>query len=88
MNHRRWYSDEFKSELGKLKRQDLGLFGRLTNKIERIMENPEHYARSKSRYRMRGTSLAYMGRFVIYLEVDGDLVKFYSVKHQDEVFGY
>jgi len=88
MNYRRWDSDEFKSELSKLKTQDRGLFERLTKRIEQIMENPTHYAQSKSRYRIRGISYAYMGRLVIYLEVEGDLVKFHSIKHQDEVFGY
>lgn len=78
------FSDEFLKIARKLKNKDPELFRRLKIKIEEILKNPEHYKPLKGK--LKGLRRAHVGSFVIIFRIEGESVKFVTLKHHDRAY--
>ena len=64
--------------------KDKVLLERIHNKIDEILENPEHYPIKK--YDLKGKRGAHIGSFVLIFEIQGNDVVFLRFRHHDDVY--
>ena len=78
------FTNEFLNKLKKLKNKDKILFNRLEQKIEEILENPDHY--KPLMHEFKGSRRAHIGHFVITFQIKASTVIFISFKHHNHVY--
>ncbi|MEK6960750.1 MAG: type II toxin-antitoxin system RelE/ParE family toxin [Nanoarchaeota archaeon] len=77
------FTTSFEKDIRSIKRDKI-LFERLLNKVDEILQNPEHYKPLKNV--LKGKRRAHIGSFVILFEVETDKVIFYRFEHHDKVY--
>jgi len=78
------FTNEFLNKLKKLKNKDKILFNRLEQKIEEILENPDHC--KPLMHELKGSRRVHIGHFVIIFQIKGSTVIFISFKHHDHAY--
>ncbi|MBF0475841.1 MAG: type II toxin-antitoxin system RelE/ParE family toxin [Deltaproteobacteria bacterium] len=84
-NYSRFYHDNFIRDLKRIKANP-ELRIRLEDKIEEIMESPNHY--KTLRNVLKGRRRVHLGSFVLVFEVieEANVVIFHKFRHHDEVY--
>ncbi|MDP7116348.1 MAG: type II toxin-antitoxin system RelE/ParE family toxin [Candidatus Woesearchaeota archaeon] len=65
-------------------KSDKVLLKRLDDKIDEILENPEHYPIKK--YNLKGKRGVHVGSYVVVFEIVGEDVVFHRFKHHDYAY--
>ena len=65
-------------------KKDKVLLERLSNKMDEILQNPEHYPVKK--YEFKGKRSAHIGSYVFVFEIIGTEVVYFKFKHHDYVY--
>ena len=84
MGYKVRYSPPFVKDLSKLKKRDSLLYQRIRKKIDKIIDNPEHYKPLKKPE--AGIRRAHIGSFVIKFFVRGGVIKILTLDHHDEAY--
>ncbi len=81
------YSEDFGSALAKLKKRNKVLFGRLCEKMNEILDGPEHYKPLGNV--LKGCRRVHVGHFVLIFEIDeaNKAVVFLKFEHHDKAYG-
>lgn len=83
MRYKERYTKPFLKDVRVIKKDKI-LLDRLNKKIEKILENPEHYP--PKRYELKGKRSAHVGSYVILFEVVEEIVIFHIFRHHDHVY--
>ena len=78
------FTPSFENQLKKIKKKNIILFKRLTNKIKKIKTNPEHY--KPLRNILKGFRRVHIDSFVLIFDVQDKLITFHYVKHHDKAY--
>ena len=83
MRYKERYTKHFLKDVKVIKKDKI-LLDRLNKKIEKILENPEHYP--PKRYELKGKKSTHVGSYVILFAVEGEVVIFHRFRHHDLVY--
>ncbi|MFP3950225.1 MAG: type II toxin-antitoxin system RelE family toxin [Candidatus Micrarchaeia archaeon] len=80
------YSNDILRAFKKIKKKDAAFYGRVRDKMEQILLNPEHYKPMKNV--LKGLCRTQIGPFVLLFEVlaEEKIVKFVKFEHHDKVY--
>ncbi len=78
------FSDEFKKQLGKLKKKNKTMFERVQKKIKQILLEPTHFKHLKNI--LKGEQRIHFGSFVLRFSVRENRIYFITFKHHDFVY--
>ncbi|MBU1252573.1 MAG: type II toxin-antitoxin system RelE/ParE family toxin [Nanoarchaeota archaeon] len=78
------FSDEFKKQLGRLKKKDRIMFDRVSKKIKEIIRVPERF--KHLRKELKGEKRIHFGPFVLRFSTGDDKIFFITFKHHDSSY--
>lgn len=78
------FSDEFKKQLGKLKKKDKLMCGRVQEKIRQILLEPAHLKHLRNI--LKGEQRVHLGPFVLRFSVKENKVYFITFQHHDSAY--
>ncbi|MBI2669517.1 type II toxin-antitoxin system RelE/ParE family toxin [Candidatus Woesearchaeota archaeon] len=78
------FSDEFKTQLGKIKKKDRVLYERLEKKIRDILLEPTHLKHLRNV--LKGQQRVHLGSFVLKFSHEDDIVYFITIEHHDKAY--
>jgi|TARA_Y100000310_G_scaffold168617_1_gene168668 mRNA-degrading endonuclease RelE of RelBE toxin-antitoxin system len=82
------YSEEITKKLAKLRKKDLAHYSKVRNKMNSILENPEHSYKFLH-HDMKGILRVHIGHFVLIFVIDHEnrIVSFEDYDHHDIIYG-
>ena len=78
------FSDEFKKQLGKLKKKDKVMYERIEKKIRDILTEPTHLKHLRNI--LKGEQRVHLGPFVLRFEVKEEKIYFITFQHHDQAY--
>lgn len=87
MIYRDLYSELITRKLIKLKKKDKTHYEMVRNKMDQILENPEHRLKSLH-YDMKGVQRVHIGHFVLVFKIDhvNKTISFEDYDHHDNIY--
>jgi len=81
------YSEEITKKLAKLKKKDAKHYQNVRNKIDWILENPEHRYKDLH-YNMKGVKRVHLGHFVLTFIIDhsNKIISFEDYDPHDKIY--
>ncbi|MBU0665763.1 MAG: hypothetical protein KKB65_07325 [Nanoarchaeota archaeon] len=82
------YSEEITKKLAKLRKKDPAHYSKVRNKMNSILENPEHSYKFLH-HDMKGILRVHIGHFVLIFVMDHEnmIVSFEDYDHHDIIYG-
>lgn len=78
------FSDEFKRQLGKIKKKDKVLYERLEKKIRDILLEPTHLKHLRNV--LKGQQRVQLGSFVLRFAQEEEKIYFITIEHHDKAY--
>jgi mRNA-degrading endonuclease RelE of RelBE toxin-antitoxin system len=78
------FSDEFKTQLRKLKKKDNAMYERVEKKIRDIIEKPQRFKHLQAR--LRGEQRVHLGSFILRFRFEENKVFFITFKHHNHAY--
>ena len=83
MNYNEILTKPFLSDIKAVKKDRI-LLERLHKKMDKILQNPEHYP--IKRFKLKGKRSSHVGSYVVLFEVKNNKVIFHRFRHHDFVY--
>jgi mRNA-degrading endonuclease RelE of RelBE toxin-antitoxin system len=82
------YSEEITKKLAKLRKKDPAHYSKVRNKMDSILENPEHSYKFLH-HDMKGILRVHIGHFVLVFAIDhkNKIISFEDYDHHDKIYG-